>query len=63
MPELVVYNQKGQPETVAYQTLAPLLLNELQREHRELIAMRAQLTEVDALRAEVGELRRAIGKK
>jgi branched-chain amino acid transport system substrate-binding protein len=31
--ELVVYDDKGQPETVAYQTLAPLLLNELQREH------------------------------
>ncbi len=48
MPELVVYNQKGQPETVAYQTLAPLLLNELQREHGQ----------VEALQAEVAELRR-----
>ena len=70
MPELVVYNQKGQPETVAYQTLAPLLLNELQREHTqmqlehsELLALRARLAEVETLRAEVGELRRAIGKK
>ena len=51
MPELVVYNNKGQPETVAYQTLAPLLLNELQREHRQ----------VAALQAEVSELRRRYG--
>jgi hypothetical protein len=43
MPELVVYNQKGQPETVAYQTLAPLLLNELQREHREVAALQAEV--------------------
>ncbi len=56
MPELVIYNEKGQPETVAYQTLTPLLLNELQREHTQF------QTEVDALRAEVAELRRAIGK-
>jgi hypothetical protein len=65
MPELVIYNDKGQPETVAYQTLAPLLVNELQREHSqlqqehsELVSMRTQRAEVEALRAEVGELRR-----
>jgi len=68
MPELVVYNEKGQPETVAYQTLAPLLLNELQREHTQmqrehiaLLALRSRLAEVDTLRAELRELRRAIG--
>ena len=65
MPELVVYNQKGQPETVAYQTLAPLLLNEVQREHRQveiqarqLAALKAQVAKVDTLQAEVVELRR-----
>ena len=65
MPELVIYNEEGQPETVAYQTLTPLLLNELQREHNllqqeraELAAVRTKLAELDALRAEVGELHR-----
>ena len=29
-PELVVANEKGQPETVAYHVLPALLLNELQ---------------------------------
>jgi Chaperone of endosialidase len=47
MPELVIYNNKGQPETVAYQTLAPLLLNELQKEHERMEQMQA---EIDSLR-------------
>ena len=62
MPELVVYNDKGQPETVAYQTLAPLLLNELQREHarseRQASVLNAALKELDALKAEVADLHR-----
>ena len=57
MPELVVYNEKGQPETVAYQSLTPLLLNELQKEHSQLATMESQLIELKALRAEVAELR------
>ncbi len=55
MPELVIYDDKDQPETVAYQTLTPLLLNELQREHSQLSMQGAELR---ALRSEVGELRR-----
>ncbi len=58
MPELVVFNEKGQPETVAYQTLTPLLLNELQREHKQILELKARDTKVDALQAEVVELRR-----
>jgi trimeric autotransporter adhesin len=46
MPELVVYNEKGQPETVAYQTLTPLLLNELQREHALIVKMQSQIDEL-----------------
>jgi hypothetical protein len=52
MPELVVYNQKGQPETVAYQTLAPLLLNELQREHRQVAALQAEVVELQRITAQ-----------
>ena len=73
MPELVVYNVAGQPETVAYQTLTPLLLNELQRErqrsvhqerdlNRQLAAQAQQLkardARVDSLEAQIVELRR-----
>jgi trimeric autotransporter adhesin len=75
MPELVVYNQKGQPETVAYQTLAPLLLNELKREHEHVVSltrrvesqgellhsMTAQLAELESLKSELADFRRASG--
>ena len=67
MPELVVYNDKGQPVAVAYQTLTPLLLNELQREHPQLQQEHSQLStqgaELEALRAEVADLRREIVQK
>ena len=33
MPELVVLNRDGRPETVAYQVLPTLLLNEMKKEH------------------------------
>jgi hypothetical protein len=62
MPELVIYNQKGQPETVAYQTLTPLLVNELQREHaraeQQADVLKAMQEELSALKAEVAELHR-----
>ncbi len=32
-PELVAYDQDGAPYTVKYQYLAPMLLNELQKQH------------------------------
>ncbi len=35
-PELVVYDAEGRPETVRYQVLVPLLLNELQRLERQV---------------------------
>ena len=38
MPELVVYDQQGRPEAVKYHLLAPLLLNEVQKQHRQLRA-------------------------
>ena len=33
-PELVVYDADGRPETIRYQLLDPLLLNEVQKQHR-----------------------------
>jgi hypothetical protein len=56
MPELVVYNDKGQPETVAYQTITPMLLNELQKEHGQL---QRALNQIEKLQADVAELRKA----
>ena len=35
-PEMVVRNEDGKPETVMYQFLAPMLLNEVQKQRRAL---------------------------
>jgi hypothetical protein len=42
-PELVAYNQAGKPETVKYHVLPALLLNELQRQERELQSQKLAL--------------------
>ncbi len=59
MPELVVYNEKGQPETVAYQTLTPLLLNELQREHAQIIKLQHEHAQIVNMQAQIDELLKA----
>src|SRR5262249_20279247 len=41
-PELVVYGADGKVESVQYQELIPLLLNEAQHQQRELAAVKAQ---------------------
>lgn len=48
MPELVVRGKDGQVETVAYQELAPMLLNELQKQRKRLDRLEAELTELRA---------------
>jgi hypothetical protein len=61
-PELVVYNERGEPETVAYQTLSVLLLNELRKEHEQVDR---QAREIDALHgavAEVAELKAQLAR-
>jgi polyhydroxyalkanoate synthesis regulator phasin len=37
-PEMVAYGRDGQPYTVKYQSLAPMLLNELQKQHTVVAA-------------------------
>ena len=70
-PELVVLNEDGQPETVAYHQLPALLLNELKKEHelnqrhteqlalqeRKLAAQEAQLAEVTTLKQQLSEVK------
>jgi hypothetical protein len=43
-PELVVFDRRGEPVTVKYHLLAPLLLGELQRLRTELDALREELS-------------------
>jgi hypothetical protein len=70
-PELVILDESGRPETVAYHMLPALLLNELRKEHElnqaqpemlsrqeKLLAEQAlQLAELNALRGELGEVK------
>lgn len=48
MPELVVRGRDGQIETVAYQELAPMLLNELQKQRKRIEGLEAELAEIRA---------------
>jgi hypothetical protein len=70
-PELVVLNEDGQPETVAYHLLPALLLNELQKEHqlnqlhtqqlalqeKQLAAQASQLADVSSLKRQLAEVK------
>jgi hypothetical protein len=57
-PELVVYDDDGQPFTVKHHLLAAMLLNELQKPHEGLAAeSTARAGELAALRSDVAELR------
>jgi len=68
IPELVVNNKDGQPETVAYHLLPAMLLNELQKEHgknarhtEQLMAqervIHAQAVQIAKLEAQAAEIR------
>ena len=51
LPELVVRDDKGQPETVAYHVLPSLLLNEYQKQQVKLADVTAKLTDFTAREA------------
>ncbi|MDP1833111.1 MAG: tail fiber domain-containing protein [Geothrix sp.] len=54
MPELVVRGKDGQIETVAYQDLAPMLLNEVQKQRRQILSLKADLEAIRAALARLG---------
>ena len=43
LPDLVVYDEEGRPETVRYHLLSSMLLNELKKQHRQLADQRQSL--------------------
>ena len=61
-PEMAVYDKDGQPSGVKYQLLAPMLLNELQKEHAVVMAqqddLQTQLQQIKAQRQEIDGLKR-----
>jgi len=42
-PEMVGYDKDGQPSSVRYQALAPMLLNELQKQNSQIAAQKEQI--------------------
>ncbi len=64
MPELVVYDKDGLPQTVQYHVLPALLLNELQRQQAKLQQQQGELAELRARLekqdAELAELKAAL---
>jgi len=46
-PDLVVYDRDGRPETVRYHLVNALLLNEVQKQHREIEELRRRLTRLE----------------
>lgn len=55
-PELVVFNDKNQPETVKYRLLSSLLLNELQKQHSRLSGQVAEINELKDQLTELSQL-------
>ena len=43
MPNLAVYGKDGRPETVKYQDLPVLLLNEVQQQRQQIVKQQAQI--------------------
>lgn len=43
-PELVIYDKDGQPSTVNYQLLAPMLLNEVQKQQKVIAGQQEQIS-------------------
>jgi hypothetical protein len=47
-PEMVGYDKDGQPSSVKYQSLAPMLLNELQKQNAQLQLLEARIAALEA---------------
>jgi hypothetical protein len=59
-PDLVQYDRAGKPFTIYYHLLTPMLLNELQKEHRQTVAQRC---EIAAQKSELAALKQSQGSE
>jgi DNA-binding protein H-NS len=56
-PNMVVYEKDGQPYSVKYQLLAPMLLNELQKQHTVVAAQQDELqTQLQQIKTQQHEI-------
>ena len=56
-PDLVAYDRDGTPHTVRYHFVNAMLLNEVQKQRRQLEAQEAEIQELRAQQAQLHELR------
>ena len=63
MPELVVCSSSGEVETVLYHEMPAMLLNELQKQQRQIEELQMQQREIQELKLELSALRAVIGQK
>ncbi len=65
-PELVAYDNDGQPYTVRYQYLTPMLLNEAQRQYRRAEAqaeiIKSQEQKIDSQQTQIEELQQRLSR-
>jgi hypothetical protein len=66
-PEMVAYDNDGQPYTVKYQYLAPMLLNELQKQHTVVAAqqdvIKTQQQQIKEMQQRLSQLESLIANK
>ncbi|HLK56287.1 MAG TPA: tail fiber domain-containing protein, partial [Chthonomonadaceae bacterium] len=66
-PEMVGYDRAGKPFSVYYQLLTPMLLNELQKQHRQALAQKSEIAilkiENAQRKSEVATLKSALNKQ
>ncbi len=63
MPELVVCSSSGEVETVLYHEMPAMLLNELQKQQRQINELQEQQRQIEELKLELVALRAIIGQK
>jgi hypothetical protein len=55
-PDAVLYNDSGQPDSVEYHKINAMLLNEVQRQHREIEDLKESLSQLQSLvRSQLGK--------
>ena len=59
-PELVTKGADGKIESVQYHELIPMLLNEVQHQHQEIVELKAQAQQVAELKAQNASLQAAL---
>src|ERR1700693_3746127 len=63
MPELVVCSSSGEVETVLYHEMPAMLLNELQKQQRQIDELQKQQRQIEELKSELSALRAVISQR